>query len=254
MQNGLQMGCFTLGILCFLYYIVIVLYAGITADFAWIWVTGGIFFLLLGQGLRCVMRHPDTWLRWPLRAGITLAVIAFGVVLYLGGHIVGAMCEKQEQNLDYVIVLGAQVRGETVSRALRKRLDCAAAYAQKNPDTVFFLSGGKGSGEDITEAEAMRRYLEERGIDAERLILEDRSTSTKENLEFCNALLEIRDKRVGVLSNDFHVYRAGALAKKQGYQNVFRISAKSDWIMEPHYVVREICAVLVSTLRGEMTV
>lgn len=77
------------------------------------------------------------------------------VVGFIGAHIFAGMRQKPEQNLPYVIVLGAQVRGTKVSKALRKRLDCAAEYAKENPDTVFFLSA-VGDGEDITEAKRCR--------------------------------------------------------------------------------------------------
>lgn len=136
---------------------------------------------------------------------------------------------------------------------LRKRLDCAKAYAEENPDTIFFLSGGQGSGEDITEAEAMYRYLTEKGVDGDRLILEDRSTSTKENLEFCSQIQDIKDKKVGVLSNNFHVYRAGLMAEKLGYQHVARVPAPSDDVMQVHYVVREdFCCWRKAKLRGNI--
>lgn len=254
MRSGLQIGCGILGILCLLYYAAIVFYAGHTADFAWIWVFGGVFLLVLGRAIRYAGAHPGTWVRWAVGAAFVLAAAGIVTCGYIGAHIVGGMTAKPEKELDYVIVLGAQVRGSVPSRALRKRLDRAVQYAQENPDTLFFLSGGQGSGEDISEAEAMRRYLTEAGVDEARLICEARSTSTWENLLFCSELADIKDCRVGVLSNDFHVYRASRLAARQGYRHISCIPAPSDPLMQPHYVAREVCAVLVGLLKGEMTV
>lgn len=255
MRNGLQTGCLVLGVLCFLYYIGIVVYAGITADFAWIWALGALFFLLLRQAMLRAWADPASPMVWVARIGLGLLAAGILVMVYMGGHILGGILEKPKKNLEYVVVLGAQVRGSSPSRALRKRLDRAEEYARENPDTILLLSGGKGSGEDITEAEAMYRYLLEKGVEEERIILEDRSTSTYENLLFCSELVPgLMERSVGILSNDFHVYRAGALAKKMGYQNISRIPAPCDWAMEPHYVLREICAVLKETLWGNMDI
>ena len=105
--------------------------------------------------------HPQGITVWAVRIILALLVTGFITAGAAATWIIGAMTAKAPQNLDYVIVLGAHVRGTVPSRALRKRLDCAKAYAEENPDTIFFLSGGQGSGEDITEAEAMYRYLTE---------------------------------------------------------------------------------------------
>lgn len=252
MAEKLELGCAILGALCLIYYIVIVLYAGFGVDFAWFWVVGGIGFLLYGLLIRHGTLHPHGITTWAVRMILVLLVTGFVAAGAAATQIIGAMTAKVPQNLDYVIVLGAHVRGTVPSRALRKRLDCAAAYAKENPDTVFFLSGGQGSGEDITEAEAMYRYLTEAGVDGDRLIQEDRSTTTEENLKFCSQIREIKDKEVGIISNNFHVYRAGLMAEKMGYQHVARIPAPSDAVMQVHYVVREIFALVKAKVRGNI--
>lgn len=98
----------------------------------------------------------------------------------------------------------------------------------------------------------MRRYLTERGIPKERLILEETSTSTKENLEFSDALTGCGKKRTGILSNNFHVYRAVLLAQKLGYEHAEGIAAASDPLMQVHYVVREAAALLKEKLMGNI--
>ena len=94
----------------------------------------------------------------------------------------------------------------------------------------------------------MYRYLTGRGIDGARLILEDRSTSTAENLTFsARKIAEYFGKsggmsqKTGLLSNNFHVYRARLLAEKMGYTDVYSIPAASDWRLQVHYLVREFC-------------
>lgn len=252
MKNHLQTGCLVLGILCLLYYTAIVAYAGITADFAWIWAVGGLVLLALRKGLMYQSVHPKSPVRFVTGGIIGLLAVGVAVVFVIGFSIVKAMLSSPETNLDYVVVLGAQVKGSVPSRALRKRLDCAVDYAKENPDTIFILSGGQGPGEDITEAECMYRYMTDKGISKDRLILEDRSTSTWENLRFSAELAPIRDKRAGVLSNNFHIYRAARIARSAGYRHISGIPAHSDIGMQPHYILREVFAVVVGAVRGQI--
>ena len=244
--------CMAAGLICLVYYLVIVTYAGITADFAWIWLA---FAAFLSIGVFCFAygkRHPGffpVWLRWCVLAMVLAGFIVF---LLLCKNVVSGMRSSGSADLDYVVVLGAQVKGEAPSKALGKRLQKALEYAQANPDAILILSGGQGPGEEITEAECMRRYLTERGIPKERLILEETSTSTKENLELSDALTGCGKKRTGILSNNFHVYRAVLLAQKLGYEHAEGIAAASDPLMQVHYVVREAAALLKEKLMGNI--
>ncbi len=230
-------------LLCFAYYLVIAVYAGITADFAWIWI---VFALGLGIiSLICGIHNRQPELAWAsLARRILLTVFGAGMaaLLILSGLVVSGMGKKGEKGLPYVIVLGAQVKGTRPSRALRLRLEAALSYAQENPETTLILSGGKGSGEEISEAECMRGWLEEAGIPAKRLILEDQSTSTEENLKFSQKW--IQDAPVGIVTNNFHVYRAEKLAKRLGYTQAVGIAGASDPILQVHYVVREAAALV----------
>lgn len=98
----------------------------------------------------------------------------------------------------------------------------------------------------------MKRYLTENGISEGRLILEEQSTDTRENLKFSDEMTGCKEKKTGILSNDFHVYRAVRLAKKLGYVSPMGIAAPSDPFMEPHYVVREIFALVKEQLKGNI--
>ena len=109
-----------------------------------------------------------------------------------------------------------------------------------------------GFGEDITEAKCMENYLIAHGIKKERLVLEEKSTNTKENLKFSDALTGCSRKNTGILSNNFHVYRAVKLAAKLGYEHPHGIAAASDPIMQVHYVVRETAALVKEKLRGNI--
>ncbi len=97
---------------------------------------------------------------------------------------IAAVRMRKHPNLEYIIVLGAHVEGTRLTKALLERTRRALQYMEENPETKAVLSGGKGDGESITEAQAMCNYLVEHGIGRERLILEEKSTSTTENLKF----------------------------------------------------------------------
>ena len=248
----IQTGCLILGILCFFYYVGIVLYAGLRTSISWVWLLAAGVFLFLWRALIWQQNHPGSWIRYVTGVLGVLLVVGFIVILAIGTRVVGAMVQEPETGLDCVIVLGAQVRGAASSRALRRRLDCAVEYAQKNPETVFVLSGGQGPDERISEAECMYYYMVEHGVSKERLLLEDQSTSTKENLEFSDRLYSLKEKRVGILSNNFHIYRALALAGQEGYRMVCGVPASSDAGMQPHNILREVCCVLLELAKGNI--
>ena len=88
-----------------------------------------------------------------------------------------------------VMIFGCYVRGEEPGRTLTTRLDAALSLLKRYPNADCIVSGGQGSNEAISEAEAMRRYLVSCGIAEERITLEDRSTNTSENLEYTFAIL-----------------------------------------------------------------
>ena len=92
---------------------------------------------------------------------LMLYVAGFLFFFFICGRVVLGMRSQGSSGLEYVVVLGAQVKGEVPSKALYKRLVKALEYAKENEDTVLILSGGQGTGENITEAECMRRWLTE---------------------------------------------------------------------------------------------
>lgn len=282
MRHALEIGCLGLGILCLFYYAGIVSYAGISTSFAWIWVLGGAILLSLCGGEHYLEKHPGSFLRFAAGAVSALLLLALVVVLVIGSRVFSAMrtdgsysfaaagsdegkqnplpplvYSASEEELEYLVVLGAQVRGTVPSRALKNRLERADAYAREHPDTLLILSGGQGADEDISEAECMYRYLTEAGIAENRLILEEESTSTQENLKYSAAVIrrlsesdaeEEVSSSVGVITNNFHIYRALWYAREQGYTDVCGLSATSDIGMLPHNALREICAILVNCL------
>ncbi|MBT2658258.1 YdcF family protein [Bacillus sp. ISL-18] len=135
---------------------------------------------------------------------------------------------KAPKNADYLIVLGARVKGKEPSKVLASRIDAAAKYLKENTDTLVIASGGKGPGEDITEAEAIKRELVSQGINKSRILLEEHSTDTYENIEFSKKFIPPNAELGLVVTNTFHIYRALSIANYQGLR-VKGLSAETPW-------------------------
>ena len=138
-----------------------------------------------------------------------------------------------------MIILGAQWKTSGPSYVLQKRLDKAIEYLNANPETKVIVSGGQGYNEPISEAEGMQGYLETAGIDPERILVEDASTNTTQNLIFSGELLDKSEDSVVVITNNFHMFRALAIARKQGYAHVEGLSAGTYPVTVPNNLLRE---------------
>lgn len=151
-----------------------------------------------------------------------------------------------EKQTDYVIVLGCMVRGDRPGIFLSKRINKAYEYLNKYPEAYAVLSGGQGNGEDISEARCMYNALTQMGIEPSRLLLEEKSTSTKENFE--NSVAMLNDMGVGineitVVTNDFHEYRAYEFAKRCGIK-AYSYPSKTPWNGYMPFATREVFAVV----------
>ncbi len=192
------------------------------------------------------------------RALRSILIIGLCLVLVAGtvtGIVIGTAGKGQaEKPTEYVIVLGAGVNGTVPSLILSERINRAYTYLAENPDVICIVSGGQGPGEDITEAQCMFDRLTARGIDPERIWQENKSTSTRENLQFSLALIEektgARPTEAAIISNEFHLFRAGLFAKEQGLSTV-GVPAKTTWFsLRANYFLREIVAVWYYMILG----
>ncbi len=187
------------------------------------------------------------------RLGIVLEkILTYGLIIGLVIFFVTEACLVHEARSadgqgDYVVVLGAGVNGTVPSRSLQARLETALEYAEENPEAMFVLSGGQGPGEDISEAECMREWLTRRGVTPDRLILEDKSESTQENIRFSKELLEALpgfDGDVLIITEGYHVLRAQLMALDEGFNGVSARSAYSGLpVLTANYYIREALAV-----------
>ena len=124
---------------------------------------------------------------------------------------------------DAVIVLGAALHKSTPSLSLKRRLDAAVDYHSKKPDSIIVVSGGKGSQESITEADAMEQYLIEKGVPQEKILKESDSTGTYENFKFSKQILDSslgKDYTAAFITNEFHIFRSVKYAKAAGFTNI----------------------------------
>ena len=129
---------------------------------------------------------------------------------------------------------------------------CLRAYLTVNEDTVCIVSGGQGSNEPCSEAEGMYRYLTEKGIEPERIIMEDKSTDTSENIAYSMDLIGRKDVSVGIVTNNFHVFRGVHLAKAAGFQDVSGISARSNVYFQLNNMVREFFGIMKDFVCGNL--
>jgi uncharacterized SAM-binding protein YcdF (DUF218 family) len=189
-----------------------------------------------------------------VRTVTSILCIGLAAAAITGGIIVHGSFGQPDTDCDYVIVLGAGVNGNVPSLSLRNRIDGAYNYLAANPDAICIVSGGQGTGENISEAECMFRELTKMGIGAERIWQEDQSTTTRENLKFSLDLIQqrtgIRPTEIGLVSSEYHLYRAGLFAQEQGV-TAYGIPAETSWVsLRINYYLREIVAVWYYTLLG----
>lgn len=152
---------------------------------------------------------------WKLFKFCVLIGLSIGIIF---GAIIGSFgFLAKPKKSDCIIVLGCQVKGTAPSPFLASRLDEGIRLFKEGYSNYIVVSGGKGTGEEISEAEAMKNYLVSSGIDNNKIIMEDKSLSTMENLEFSKALMDSRGfKTVIIVSNKYHLKRASVMARKNG--------------------------------------
>ncbi|WP_346353837.1 YdcF family protein [Azotosporobacter soli] len=183
-------------------------------------------------------------------------VVFSGVILFLAslliveGFIYRAGSDDAKAKGPFLIVLGAAVLGDQPSVTLRGRLEKAVQYLHAHPEATTVVSGGLGRGKQYTEAEVMRRYLIERGVAAERIIMENRSTTTWENLRYSKILLQERadwDGSLVIITSDYHQFRAQYLAARLGIEASGE-AVRSRPLLYLNYALREYFAVLKTFL------
>ncbi|NLC73193.1 MAG: YdcF family protein [Ruminococcaceae bacterium] len=177
-------------------------------------------------------------------------ILALGFLLFiiLEIPIIKHAKTDAEADSEYVIVLGAGLRGTVPSLSLQNRMQGAYDWLIKHPDCIAIVSGGQGKGEDITEASAMKLWLTKKGIAADRIIEEGESFSTAENIENSMAIIKEQGgsekSKIALITSEYHLYRAKMIARDAGL-NVKGVAAKTTMpTLMINYFIRESVGVL----------
>lgn len=208
----------------------------------------GIFWASIGSAIHTLAQKTAG------RVCLTVLIVLIALLLFLGvftGILIVRGCSRQPSEDATVIVLGCQVKGERPSRMLTERIDAAYDWMEEHPQSVAIVSGGQGEGEDISEAQCMRDELVKRGIPEDRILMEDKSTSTRENIAFSKKLIREKNlsENVAVVTNEFHIYRSIRIAEKAGLK-AGAVPAKTAWFLLPTFFMREQIGILYEWVTG----
>ncbi len=199
----------------------------------------GYLLWLLAVLIFAFPRLSKTW-RIVLAALLVLGAAVFAV--FEAPVISNAKTDADPQS-DYLIVLGAGVNGSAPSLSMVNRLEAALDYLEAYPDAVAIVSGGQGAGEDVTEASAMHDWLIAHGVPESRIVQEEQSTSTRENLENSFAIIRSRGGDpaggVAVVSSEYHLYRAKQMARALGAKPLGVAAETTLPTMRANYFIRE---------------
>ena len=194
-----------------------------------------------------------------IKISIIIFIFLFCFIQYLiiKEYINDRKAVNENKKVDYVIILGARVKGEKPTKSLMERIKAATEYLKENPEVKVIATGGKGKNEGIAEGAAIKRELLKNGISEDRIILEDKSKNTVENFRF--SLEKIRNSENGknknsenngnrkikvlIVTNDYHIFRSKNIARKVGFDNkdyeIYGLPAKTPLISIPQSYFRE---------------
>lgn len=182
--------------------------------------------------------------KWLLIMCYALFILTF---LWIVAQIIRAEQVPVPPDAAVLIVLGASLHGSQVSQTLALRLDAAAAIMRSRTELPVVVSGGQGPGEAVPEGAAMALYLKGKGIETARIQIENRSTSTFENLLFSKPLVQqatgLDDPRTVIVTSGTHLYRALLIARKAGYRAT-GAAARDPWYLAPNSLLREYLAIM----------
>ena len=192
--------------------------------------------------------------KWAFRIFTLCLIIGLLIVSVTEVLVIKASFGTPHENVDYLLVLGAKVRITGPSASLWDRIYAAEEYLKAHPDTIAIVSGGQGADEPWTEAEVMYAELVYLGIEPERIWIEDKATSTWENLNFTLDLIRektgSRPETLGILSSEYHLFRASLFAKECGVGFVGVPARTSRMGQTINHFMREVAGVWHFLLLG----
>ena len=232
-----------IGIICIAYYVLVNALSGKTT-FSSFYLILGVVIILYTLFINKLLKLQ--WFKKVYKPMKILALICISIFIIVEGAII-LYPKKSLKPCDYIVVLGAGIRGENLTATLR--LDKTIEYLEKTGfNGEIVVSGGQGPGESITEAYAMEKYLVENGVPKDKIVLENKATSTYENLNYSKKIIEdlsgksIKDLDILIVTTDFHAMRSNLLAKRNGYDKTDLYTSKTQWYLVPSMYAREFFA------------
>lgn len=239
--------------ICFIYWLVLLLYSGIHVGFMMFWLVAAI---LLGsfsawkfmQERRKTQIQIPLWIKVPIYTTVMFILVGFIVSEIF---IVSGMIETPPKSLDYLIVLGNHEYNENKNEIVTQRLDKAIGYLKENNNTMVIVSGGVREDSYISQAKVMYDYLVLQGISSSRIIMERRSEDTAQSIYYSRLLIE-DNSSVGIVTSNYNCYRAVGMAEQAGITPVYGISSTIDWVLLPDMMMREFFMVFIEKIRGNL--
>lgn len=182
---------------------------------------------------------------------VFLLISIFLIPYFATIFIIQTDTKMKDRNVNAIIVLGCRVKGDKPSLALIERCNAAVRYLNKHNESFAILSGGQGDDELISEAECMYSLLVDKGIDKNRILIENQSTSTFENITFSKEILNKNNinSHYGIVSSEYHLHRARMIAKECGINNPLLIPSKTKWYCIPTFYTREVFGIWAKWLK-----
>lgn len=179
-----------------------------------------------------------------LKIAVTV-LLALGLIVFavIEAPIIAEARTDAPEDCGWLVVLGAGLYGDRPSLSLLNRLDAALLWLQEHPDCRAVVTGGQGPGESVTEGSAMAAWLTERGIAPERIIVEEKATSTWENLNYSFDLIREAgaepNGNAAILTSEYHLCRAKLMAADLGV-SAYGVAAHTSWpSLRANYFIRE---------------
>ena len=208
--------------------------------------------LIGGTGMKFIKYTLDICINATLSYFYTLII----ATLYCN---IKASSHTPKYDKDFVIILGSKVMSDgSLTPLLKGRVDKAIAFGSKQYELskkkiIYIPSGGKGRDESISEAEAMRKYLIEKGINKNQIIIENKSTSTIENMKFSKQIIDEKEKNAKICfsTTNYHVFRSGVIANREGI-DCEGIGSKTKWYFYTNALIREFIANIVQERKSHI--
>lgn len=241
---------FFLGIIFLIYYLLCATIYGTKVSILRLWLIAGIILILKAVSVWLLDKRCGKFFKLLSKSFDVCVGIVLLLVLTFSVSIISGMWEKGKSGCDYLIVMGAAVYGTQPSDVLQRRIDAAYEYLQNNPGTKVVGTGGRGAEGELSEGECIAMELQKMGIAPDRVLFEDRSSTTVENIKFALDKIPDDSGSIAVVSSGFHIFRSKYILSCYTDAEVYGVAAPGISLLTPHYVVRELVVFVADAVLG----